>query len=64
MSEEAVEKSPAEIKKITNDDSMSAEATVVRNYIDWILDMPCREKTENKFTLKESDTILKKIIMD
>jgi len=37
---------------------MSAEATVVRNYIDWILDMPWSEKTENKFTLKESEAIL------
>jgi len=37
---------------------MSAEATVVRNYIDWILDLPWHEKTENKNTLKESEEIL------
>ena len=37
---------------------MSAEATVVRNYIDWLLDMPWSEKTENKHSLKESEAIL------
>lgn len=37
---------------------MSAEATVVRNYIDWLLDMPWSEKTENNHTLKESENIL------
>jgi len=37
---------------------MSAEATVVRNYIDWLLDMPWDEKTENSYTLKESEAIL------
>ncbi|MBU1965528.1 MAG: endopeptidase La, partial [Proteobacteria bacterium] len=31
---------------------------VVRNYIDWLLDMPWSEKTENKHTLKESEAIL------
>jgi ATP-dependent Lon protease len=34
---------------------MSAEATVVRNYIDWLLDIPWSEVTENKYTLKESE---------
>jgi ATP-dependent Lon protease len=58
MSEEAVKKVRQEIKKLQMMTPMSAEATVVRNYIDWILDMPWSEKTENKFTLKESDTIL------
>jgi ATP-dependent Lon protease len=37
---------------------MSAEATVVRNYIDWLLDLPWGDKTENKHTLKESEKIL------
>src|SRR5664279_604241 len=37
---------------------MSAEATVVRNYIDWLIDMPWADKTENKFTLMESENIL------
>ncbi|MFA5321583.1 MAG: endopeptidase La, partial [Smithella sp.] len=58
MSEEAVKKVRQEIKKLQMMTPMSAEATVVRNYIDWILDMPWSEKTENKFTLKESEAIL------
>jgi ATP-dependent Lon protease len=58
MSEEAVKKVRQEIKKLQMMTPMSAEATVVRNYIDWVLDMPWSEKTENKFTLKESETIL------
>ncbi|KUG21854.1 atp-dependent protease la type i [hydrocarbon metagenome] len=58
MSEEAAKKVRHEIKKLQMMTPMSAEATVVRNYIDWVLDMPWSEKTENKYTLKESETIL------
>ena len=58
MSEEATKKVRQEIKKLQMMAPMSAEATVVRNYIDWLLDMPWSEKTENKHTLKESEVIL------
>lgn len=58
MSEEATKKVRQEIKKLQMMAPMSAEATVVRNYIEWILDMPWSEKTENKYTLKESEAIL------
>jgi ATP-dependent Lon protease len=58
MSEEATNKVRQEIKKLQMMAPMSAEATVVRNYIEWILDMPWSEKTENKYTLKESEAIL------
>ena len=58
MSEEAQKKVRAEIKKLQMMAPMSAEATVSRNYIDWLLDMPWFEKTENKHTLKESEVIL------
>jgi ATP-dependent Lon protease len=58
MSEEAMKKIRQEIKKLQMMAPMSAEATVVRNYIDWLLDMPWSEKTENKHTLKESEAIL------
>ena len=58
MSEEATKKVRQEIKKLQMMAPMSAEATVVRNYIDWLLDMPWSEKTENKHTLKESEDIL------
>jgi ATP-dependent Lon protease len=58
ISEEGHKKVKQEIKKIQMMAPMSAEATVVRNYIDWLLDMPWGEKTENKYTLKESEAIL------
>ncbi len=58
LSEEASKKVKHEIKKLKMMAPMSAEATVVRNYIDWILDLPWSEKTENKNTLKESEAIL------
>jgi ATP-dependent Lon protease len=58
LSEEANKKVRQEIKKLQMMAPMSAEATVVRNYIDWILDMPWAEKTENAYTLKQSEAIL------
>ncbi|MEN6464753.1 MAG: endopeptidase La [Syntrophaceae bacterium] len=58
LSEEAHKKVKHEIKKLKMMAPMSAEATVVRNYIDWLLDLPWQDKTENKFTLKESEGIL------
>ena len=58
LPEEAAKKVKQEIKKMQMMAPMSAEATVVRNYIDWLLDLPWDEKTENDFTLKESEAIL------
>lgn len=58
LSEEASKKVKQEIKKLQMMAPMSAESTVVRNYIEWLLDMPWDEKTENKHTLKESEAIL------
>lgn len=58
MSEDASKKVRQEIKKLQMMAPMSAEATVVRNYIDWLLDMPWSEKTENNYTLKDSEAIL------
>jgi hypothetical protein len=37
---------------------MSAEATVVRNYIDWILALPWDDKTEERYDIEEAETIL------
>jgi len=58
LSEEASKKVKQEIKKLQMMAPMSAESTVVRNYIEWLLDMPWDEKTENKNTLIESEAIL------
>jgi ATP-dependent Lon protease len=40
LSKEALEKTKNELKKLKQMSPMSAEATVVRNYLDWILDIP------------------------
>ncbi|MBW2596429.1 MAG: endopeptidase La [Deltaproteobacteria bacterium] len=58
LSEEAYQKVEHEMKKLKMMSPMSAEATVVRNYIDWIFDLPWYEKTEDKENLKESEMIL------
>ena len=58
LSEEAHDKVKKEAKKLKMMAPMSAEATVVRNYIDWILDMPWYEKTKNTNTLNGSEEIL------
>jgi len=58
MSQEAIKKVKKEIKKLKLMPAMSAEVTVVRNYIDWILSLPWGEKTEEKLDIKEAEKIL------
>ncbi|MGD8963879.1 MAG: endopeptidase La [Desulfobacterales bacterium] len=58
MSEEATEKVQAELKKLKMMTPMSAEATVVRNYIDWIISLPWCEKSEVRDDLDEAEKIL------
>jgi ATP-dependent Lon protease len=58
MSKEATEKVEAELKKLKMMTPMSAEATVVRNYIDWILNLPWYEKSEVSDDLDEAEKIL------
>ena len=58
LSKEAREKCNAEIKKLKNMSPMSAEATVVRNYLDWILGIPWKKKSAIKKDLKEAEKIL------
>ena len=58
MSKEATEKVEQELKKLKMMTPMSAEATVVRNYIDWIISLPWYEVTEVGDDLDESEKIL------
>ena len=58
MSKEATEKVEQELKKLKMMTPMSAEATVVRNYIDWIISLPWYETTEVADDLDESEKIL------
>jgi ATP-dependent Lon protease len=58
MSKEAKEKAVKELKKLKMMSPMSAEATVVRNYIDWLITMPWGEFTEDSHDLKVAEDIL------
>ncbi|MDP8255063.1 MAG: endopeptidase La [Candidatus Alcyoniella australis] len=58
LSAEATTKVKSEIKKLKMMSPMSAEATVVRNYIDTILSLPWDDKTEDKIELREAERIL------
>ncbi|RYH02820.1 endopeptidase La [Salipiger sp. IMCC34102] len=58
LSKEAREKVDAELKKLKNMSPMSAEATVVRNYLDWILAVPWGVKSRTKKDLGHAQKVL------
>src|SRR6478736_577609 len=58
LSKEAREKATHELKKLRQMSPMSAEATVVRNYLDWLLSIPWNKKTKVKKDLKAAQDIL------
>ena len=58
FSKEAREKAEAELKKLKNMSPMSAEATVVRNYLDWMLSIPWGKKSRVKKDLTRAQKIL------
>ncbi|TQF85723.1 endopeptidase La [Elioraea sp. Yellowstone] len=58
LSKEAREKAMAELKKLRTMSPMSAEATVVRNYLDWMLSIPWKKKTKVKTDLVAAEKIL------
>jgi ATP-dependent Lon protease len=58
LSKEAKEKAQAEMKKLRNMSPMSAEATVVRNYLDWIVSIPWKKRSKVSKDLKKAQEIL------
>ena len=58
LSKEAREKATHELKKLRQMSPMSAEATVVRNYLDWLLSIPWNKKTKIKKDLAHAQEIL------
>ena len=58
LSKEAREKSLAELKKLKTMSPMSAEATVVRNYLDWILSIPWKKRSKVKNDVVEAEAVL------
>jgi len=58
LSAEAKDKVEKELKKLKMMSPMSAEATVVRNYIDWIVSLPWNEFTDDKLDINEAERVL------
>jgi len=58
MPEEAAKKAKSELKKLKMMSPMSAEATVVRNYLDWLIQLPWNEKTEEKIDVNQAEAVL------
>ncbi len=58
MSKEAKERCIKELKKLKQMSPMSAEATVVRNYLDWVLALPWEDKTQDRHDINEAEQIL------
>ena len=58
FSKEARDKAQSELKKLKNMSPMSAEATVVRNYLDWLLAVPWKKKSRVKKDLDNAEQVL------
>jgi len=58
MSKDAMERVRKEIKKLRMMQPMSAEATVVRNYLDWILALPWGDRSDDRLDVVEAEKIL------
>jgi ATP-dependent Lon protease len=58
FSKEARDKAVAELKKLKSMSPMSAEATVVRNYLDWLLSVPWHSRTRIKRDIKAAEKVL------
>src|SRR5437899_11704059 len=57
-SKEARDKAMAELRKLKSMSPMSAEATVVRNYLDWLLSVPWQNRTKIKRDIKGAEKVL------
>ncbi len=58
MSEEAENKALEELNKLKKTPPMSPESTVIRNYLDWLIDVPWSESTKDNLTIKHVQKIL------
>lgn len=58
MTKEAKEKALAELHKLKMMPAMSAEATVVRNYLDWMLSVPWKKRNKIQFDLDKAENVL------
>jgi ATP-dependent Lon protease len=58
LSKEARDKAAAEVKKLRSMSPMSAEATVVRNYLDWMLSLPWGKKSKVRKDVNAAEVVL------
>jgi ATP-dependent Lon protease len=58
MTQDALEKAMAELKRLENMPPMSAESTVSRNYLDWLLAVPWKKKSKELRDLKFAENVL------
>ncbi|MDY6848604.1 MAG: endopeptidase La [Thermodesulfobacteriota bacterium] len=58
MSKEATDKALGELRKLKMMSPMSAEATVVRNYLDWLISLPWRKGTRDNLDIDRAEDIL------
>jgi len=58
LSKEARDKANQEFKKLRNMSPMSAEATVVRNYLDWLVQIPWKKRSKVKKDISHAETVL------
>jgi len=58
LSKEAREKAQGELKKLRSMSPMSAEATVVRNYLDWLLNIPWKKRSKIKKDIRHAESVL------
>ncbi len=58
MPQEAREKTEKEVRKLKMMSPMSAEATVVRNYVDWMISLPWEEFSEEKIDIHQAEAVL------
>ncbi len=58
MTEEAEKKALKELDRLAQIPPMSAESGVIRNYVDWLLAVPWKERTENTIELDQAEKIL------
>ncbi|MGE3919965.1 MAG: endopeptidase La [Gammaproteobacteria bacterium] len=58
LSKEAKAKAKAEFSKLKSMSPMSAEATVTRNYLDWMLSIPWKQRTKIRYDLSKAEEVL------
>lgn len=58
LTKDARDKAMSELKKLKQMSPMSAEATVIRNYLDWVVEIPWEEETHVKKNLKKAQQVL------